>query len=83
MPVTHFTFAIGTPIAGLFLSPFGIALFGVFGLFGLFIPIILVLALANAVGGRSRAGGDPSGVGLAIGFLVLTIAMITIGALVS
>ena len=82
MLTAHTTLATGTAVAGIFLSPFGIALLGVFGLFGLFIPIILVLAVANVVGGRSRSHGDPSGIGLAIGFLVLIVVMLALAALV-
>ena len=59
-------------------SSLGISLFGVFGLFGIFGSIILILLVANLVGGRSRSHGDPSGLGIALGFglfFILTVAI--------
>jgi hypothetical protein len=78
MLVNHVTELASTPAAGLFLSPLGISFLGIFGLFGIFIPIILILAVANLAGGRSRSHGDPSGLGVVLGlglFFALTVAI--------
>ncbi len=83
MLVSSITLAADTVAAGLFLSPFGIALLGAFGVFGLFIPLILILLVANTVGGRSRASGDPSGIGLVVGFLILIVVMLAFRVIVS
>ena len=78
MVVVHLTQPVATTVAGFVLSPLGISLFGAFGLFGIFGSIILILLVANLVGGRSRSHGDPSGLGIALGFglfFILTVAI--------
>lgn len=80
MLVSEITQLAGTIVAGVFLSPLGISLFGIFGLFGLFIPIIVILLVANLFGGRSRSTGEPSGMGIVVGFGVLIILTVAINA---
>jgi hypothetical protein len=80
MLLTHVTQLVGTSVAGLFLTPLGISLFGIFGLFAIFGPIILILLVASLFGGRSRSHGDPSGLGIVVGFGVLIILTVAINA---
>lgn len=80
MLVTYIAPLAGAAVAGLFLSPLGISLFGIFGLFGFFIPIIVILLVANLFGGRSRSSGEPSGMGIVVGFGVLIILTVAINA---
>jgi hypothetical protein len=62
-----------TAAPGLLLG-LGVPLFGIFG------TLILVMFFASAFGGRSRDHGNPSGLGLVIGFMVLFIIMLVLGA---
>ncbi len=82
MFLSHFNELASTSAAGLFFSPLGIGLFGVFGIFALFGPIALVLLVASAFGGRSRSHGDPSGLGIVVGFGALIVLSLAISAAV-
>lgn len=79
MFAAHLAHTAGAPVAGLF-TPLGIALLGIFGLFGTFGAIVLVLLVASLVGGRSRSHGDPSGLGIVVGFAVLIALTVAINA---
>jgi hypothetical protein len=57
---------------GLLFGLFGVPLFGIFG------TVVLVMFFASAFGGRSREHGNPSGLGLVIGFMVVFIIMLAI-----
>ena len=73
------TVADATPQAdapALLIGTLGVPLFGIFG------PLILVMLVAGAFGGRSRDHGNPSGLGLVIGLMVLFIVMLGLTVLV-
>lgn len=70
-PATHQMGELPTVVApGLLLGLFGVPLFGIFG------TLVLVMFVASAFGGRSREHGNPTGLGLVIGFMVLFIIML-------
>ena len=77
MPITYASVPI---VAGLLGSTIGISLFGIIGIFVLFVPIALILLVASAFGGPARSDGNPSGIGLIVGFMVLLIAMLAFNA---